>query len=99
MGIRAPFQPTYGSGSIVSAAAASANRAIDAQAKQVACTNQSANPIYVRVGNGAQTATTADYPVPPNSQVIISKGDGDNNIAYIAPAGASNLHIMTGEGW
>jgi hypothetical protein len=99
MAVRAPIQPTYGRGQIVSAGAASANVAIDAQAKQVILTNQSVNPIYVRVGAGTQTATTADYPVPPNSQVVISKGDGDNNLAHIAPAGASTLHLMTGEGF
>lgn len=99
MAIRAPIQPSYGTGSIVSATAVSASRALNSQAKQVILTNQSANPIYVRVGNGAQTATTADYAVPPNSQVVISKGDGDDTIAHIAPAGSSAMHIMTGEGF
>lgn len=99
MTIRAPVQPNFGTGAIVTANVGSANRAINAQAKQVILTNQSANPIYVRVGAGAQVATTADYACPPNSQVVISKGDGDDNLAYIAPAGASALHVMTGEGW
>ncbi len=99
MTIRAPVQPAYGTGSIVVIGAAGVgSAAINAVAKQVILTNQGANPVYVRVSNNATAANTADYPVPAGAQVVITKGDGDNAIAWNSPAGTT-LHYMTGEGF
>lgn len=98
MTIKAPVQPTYGRGQIVTPGAVSAQINIDAQAKQVVLTNLGANVCYVRVGSGSQAATTADYPVPAGAQMVISKGDGDSTLAHISAAGTT-LHVIPGEGF
>lgn len=98
MTVRASFNPRRGSNQIVTAGAASASITIDAKAKSVRIVNtDAANIAYVRIGEGAQTATTADMPVRFNSEIIVSKGEGENTLAYISAAGAS-LNIQTGEG-
>jgi hypothetical protein len=50
------------------------------------------------VGTGAQTATTADYPVLPNTQVSLSKAKYDDTVAYITGGGTGSLHIIAGRG-
>jgi hypothetical protein len=98
--IRAPFQPRYGAGQVVAPAAASANITIDANKynKNVCLTNLGAAVCYVRVGKGAQVATVADYPVPPNAQVVISKDQDDDSLAHISATGTS-LQVLPGDGW
>lgn len=98
MTIKAPIQPAYGTGTVLSPGAASAEATIGTGNKQVILTNLGANVCYVRVGQGTLAATTADYPVPAGAQVIISKADDDNKLAHISAAGTT-LHVMKGEGW
>lgn len=98
MTIKAPFNPSYTSGQIVAPAAAAASVSINAEAKSVCLSNLGGFVCYVRVSNAAVSATTADYPVMPGVQVVISKGDGENVLSHISAAGTS-LHIMTGEGF
>lgn len=98
MTIRAPVQPAYGTGQVVTPAAGAASISLNSQAKQIILTNLGANVCYVRVGSGTVTATTADYPVPSGAQLVISKGDGDNVLSHISAAGTT-LHVMTGEGF
>ena len=97
MTIRAPFQPRLGVNAVVTPAAASASASLDSQAKSVRLVNVGANICHVRIGCGAQTATTADMPVRANSEIVVQKGDGDDTIAYISASGTT-LHIQTGEG-
>ena len=97
MTIRAPFQPRRGVNAVVTPAASSASASIDSQAKSVRLVNVGANICHVRIGYGAQTATTADMPVRANSEIVVQKGDGDDTIAYISASGTT-LHIQTGEG-
>lgn len=98
MSVRAPFNPRRGSNQVLTPAAGSASIAIDAQAKSVRLVNSGATNIcHVRIGVGAQTATTADLPVLPGESIIVSKGDGENTLAHISAAGTT-LHVQTGEG-
>jgi hypothetical protein len=99
MSMNAPFFPKYGSGVVVSAAAGSASASLDPTTRQVVVTNLgTTNVAYVRLGIGAQTATTADFPVPPGAQITLTKGLGADTIAYISASGTS-LHLIAGEGW
>lgn len=98
MSVRAAFNPRRGANQVVTPGAASASIAIDAQAKAVRLVNSgAANICHVRIGAGAQTATTADLPVLPGESIIVSKGDGENTLAYISAVGTT-LHVQTGEG-
>jgi uncharacterized protein (DUF849 family) len=91
------FSPGVGANQVVTPAAASASVTVNSQSKAVRLVNSGAGICHVRVGTGAQTATTADLPVRANSEVIIRKADGNNTVAYISAAGTT-LHIQTGEG-
>lgn len=97
MAIRAPFHPDRGSNQVVTPAAASASVNVDKHAKTLRLVNTGANLCHVRVGAGAQTATTGDTCIRANSEIYISKGDGDDTVAYISATGTT-LHIQVGEG-
>jgi hypothetical protein len=93
-----PFKPSYTQGQTVTPAAAAANIAIDANAKQVCVTNLGLNVCYVRISNSAlDAATTADYPILPGSKEIITKAVGDNNLSHISADGTT-LHVIPGSG-
>lgn len=93
------FIPTYGTGVTVSPGAVSGSTAISASAPAVVVTNLSSTIVsYLRIGQGAQTATTADYPVLPGTQVSLSKLRGEDTVAYITAASTGSLHIMAGRG-
>lgn len=98
MAVRAAFQPNYTVGQVLTPAAAAVSVSIDPQAKAICLTNLGSNLCYVRVGTGTFSATTTDYPVPPGTQQIISKADGDNVLSHISASGTT-LHIVTGEGY
>lgn len=89
------FSPRYGANIVVTPAVGSANSAINSQDTAIRLANSGANICYVRVGESAQTATTADFAVLPNTSAIIQKADGHANIAYISAAGTT-LNIHTG---
>lgn len=97
MTIRAPFQPLRGGNQVITPALASASIDIDAQCRSVRLVNSGANICHVRIGEGAQTATTADLPVPAGGSIIVSKAPGEDTLAHISAAGTT-LHVQPGEG-
>lgn len=97
MTIRSPFMPRRGTNQVTTPAASSASVSVDADAKSVRLVNAGANICFVRIGTGAQTATTADTPVLPNSALVLQKQMGDNTLAHISASGTT-LHVQTGEG-
>ena len=97
MSIRAPFEPRRGTNQVFAITGVSGSTNIDQEAKSVRIVNSGANLCYIRIGQGAQTATAADMVVLGNSSVIVSKGEGDDTIAAVSPSGTT-LHVQTGEG-
>lgn len=100
MSVEAPFFPRYKAGQPVAPGAASAIVTIGKGSKTLCITNLSSSVwSYVAVGDSDVTATAADYPIPPGSQVSISKNQDHDTVAHIAPAGGGSLHIIPGEGF
>lgn len=97
MTIRSPFMPTRGSNQVTTPGASSASVSVNPNAKSVRFVNSGANICHVRMGAGAQTATTADTPVLPGSALVLQKQMGDDTVAHISAAGTT-LHVQTGEG-
>jgi hypothetical protein len=94
------FAPAYGQAIAVAPGNTSANSVVGANVTAICITSRNSVECFVRVGTGAGlAATTADYLVPPNGQVTISKFLDYDRIAYIAPAGGGSLHIIPGEGF
>lgn len=100
----APFCPQYGSNQVVTPAAASANAAITKNCKQVRVVNTGANIGYFRTyfsgdnAAGFNVATTADCPVDAGGEIIVTKSEAHDRIAFISAAGTT-FQVMTGEGW
>jgi hypothetical protein len=100
MAVQASFEPSYTRGITVTPTTASASSAIGVGSKALVFTNLSASVIaYVRVGNAGITASTADYPLLPNSQISVSKCTDDTHVAYITASGTGSVHIIPGEGY
>jgi hypothetical protein len=97
MTIRASFYPGRGANQVVTPSAASAEVTVDPKAKSVRLVNSGSNICHVRIGIGTQIATTADTPIRAGSEIILSKGEGEGNVAHISAAGTT-LHIQPGEG-
>jgi hypothetical protein len=100
MSVQAAFNPAYGTGVTVAPTSTSASSTLGVGTKALVITNLSANVVsYVRVGTGSTTATTADYPVLPSTQITLSKGQDDDTVAYVTAASTGSIHIMAGEGY
>jgi len=98
MTVHAPFNPRRGVNQVITANSGSQSTSIDPIAKSVRFVNSgSSNIVHVRVGQGSQTATTADMPVIPGESIVVTKSEGDDTVAYISASGTT-LHIQTGEG-
>lgn len=96
------FEPKYGSGvlvaSVTSTSASSSLRSRDEGNGQIVVTNLGSVTIYVRAGDSSVTATTADYPVLPLTQVVLSLKTADTYIAYVTASSSSSAHIILGDG-
>lgn len=100
MTVLASFNPRYGAGVTVAPGTSSASTLIGRGSKSVCLTNLDSSVVcYVRVGAGSATATTADYPVPGGAQVVITKDQDQDYVAYITSSGTGSLHILPGEGF
>ena len=97
MTIKSPFMPKRGGNQTVTAGAASASVTLTDKNKSVRFVNAGSNICHVRIGTGAQVATTADTPILPNTSLVLQKQMDDETVAYISAAGAT-LHIQPGEG-
>lgn len=98
MSLLEPFIPNYGTGVTLTAGASALNTPVHEDAKNICITNLGANVAYVKMGSSSAVATTADYPILPFSQVVLTKVAGLNTLSYISASGAT-LHVMTGQGW
>jgi hypothetical protein len=93
------FQPSYGSGVSVAPTGTSASSTLGAGSLNVVLSNlDSSVTVFVRIGLGAQTATAADYPVLPGTQVSLSKARTDDTVAYVTGGSTGSLHIIPGRG-
>jgi len=93
------FAPAFGRGFAVTPGNTTASTTLPVATETLCITSRNSVECFVRVGPAGVAATTADYLVPPNGQVTISKFRDYDTIAYIAPAGGGSLHIIPGEGF
>jgi hypothetical protein len=100
MALQASFAPHYGSGVTVTAGAASSTSTVGANNSTVICfTNNGQFAVHVRISADGAAATAADYPVPPTTQVTLSKMQDHTQVSYICPGGSASLHMIAGEGY
>ena len=96
--INTPFQAKRGGNLVVTPAVTSASQTIGTGNKSIRFANSGSNTCYIRVGVGAQTATTADMPLLSNEEIVIQKSEVEDTVAYITTTGTTTLNIQPGEG-
>jgi hypothetical protein len=94
---RRPFQGTRGANKVVFVTDTSASVAIMKGTKSVRIVNSGTSLCYVRIGEGTQTATSADTVILEKESVVLSKVQKYDNIGYISPT-STTLHLQPGEG-
>lgn len=99
MAIEKTFEPRYTAGQIVTSGVTSANVTLGFLSETVCLSNLGSVVVFIRVGMPGISASTADYPVFPSSQVTVSKEIDADTVAFISPAGAGSLHILPGVGY
>ena len=94
------FKPGYGTGSLNAVTDASSSVSIPENARSIALSNLGSSTVWVRVTDGASTATTSDYPVLASQQVSIAKGRPQGTLSMVCNTGdSSTLHVIVGEGF
>lgn len=94
------FKPGYGTGSLNAVTDVSSSTSIPENARSLCLTNLGGSTVWVRVTDGASTATTADYPIVSGSQVSIAKGRPQGTLSMVCNSGTSStLHVIAGEGF
>lgn len=93
------FSPGFGTGVVITTAAGSAVTAVRTGTQSLCLSNTGTVTVYMRTGDSAAVATTADYPVLAGQQVTISRFADFTHVATISPAGAGELHVMGGQGF
>lgn len=91
-----PFRPDFGANQLVYAGSVSASIQINKDSRNVRIVNQGLQIGYLRIGNSAVVATTADIPIRTNESLIIEKDTEQTHIAFISASGTV-LNIQTGQ--
>lgn len=94
---RKPFRGERGGNIKVFPSSTSNSANIDSSSRLVRFVNEGSNICYVRIDSNTQTATTSDTPVLPGETIILSKGEGQGSVAFIAP-NPTVLNIQPGAG-
>lgn len=101
MAVLQPFNPQYTKSVSLTVSGTSSSVTVPVGSKSLILTNIGANPAFVRVSSGAATASStsgaADFPVPSNSQVAITRFQDMDTVSAIGTG--SILWITPGEGW
>lgn len=97
MTVRAPFQGARGQNQVVTPNSSSASVTINNINKSVRFVNSGANICYVRIGEGAQVATTSDTPVRSGESLVLQRQENETTVAHISASGTT-LNIQPGEG-
>lgn len=98
-----PHQPIFASTVSISATQTSGSTTLANTCGQVlyVC-NEGPNGVYIRYGNGSQTALTTDYRIPANTERYLTRRDGssgDTTVAAICDSGeTATVYFSIGEG-
>lgn len=97
LGSVSPFRPT---GTVsVSVGSASTNTPLSGGGDLVVVTNTTNSLAYIRFGSDSTvTATTADMPILPGSQIILSVNSLISYAAAMSPSGSGVILLSRGDG-
>ncbi len=93
-----PFRQ-FGANTTISASTSSAGGALARAADQTAVvTNVGSVTIFVKFGAGAQTATSADQAVAPNTSRVFGLLASDTHVAAITASSTATVYVGVGDG-
>ena len=92
------FNPKAGATQTVSATTTSASVTVDADCPNVVITTVGSVAVHVRMGKGAQTATTSDFVVHGNATINLFKGWDVDTIAIRTASGTATVYVTPGTG-
>lgn len=93
------FYPAWNKAVTLTTAVTTSNTEVGLGNRVIVVTNQDGTDgVYVSAGDSSVTASTADYYLPPNGQVALTKDQRFTHVAAIAVANTPAIHIMPGEG-
>jgi hypothetical protein len=93
-----PFRQ-WGANTTISATTTSSGGALARAADQTAVvTNVGSVTIFVKFGAGAQTATSADNAVSPNTSRVFGLLATDTHVAAIASSTTATVYVGVGDG-
>ena len=98
-----PHYPSFGTTQSISATATSSSVTLTNVGQQVLyVVNEGPDGVYIRYGNGAQTALTTDYRIPANTERYLTRRDGsagDTVVAAVCDSGeTATVYVSIGEG-
>ena len=99
MALQIPFKPAYGQGFSGTPNGTSQSHEIGYGYRTLCINNLGSVALYARVGYADVVATLADYCIPPNSQVTISKDQEHTHVACITAGTAGVGNVIPGEGF
>lgn len=95
-----PFAPEYGATVAIAQSASSTSANVPTGTKQLCLTNTGPAVAFVRVSQGASTATGADFPILPNTHRLITRFQDWGVVSVIwSAAGSGTLYVTPGEGY
>ena len=100
MEIQKPFIPKRGGGQW-GTIGSSAQRFTVGEGSDVLCFTapiSNTGVCYVAIGNSTVTATSADYPLLPGSQVSVGKFLDDAYCSLVCPVGSADVQVLPGIG-
>jgi hypothetical protein len=86
-----------GDGLVIAASSTSADSALNGTGSVLRIVNTVAATTWIRVGAGAQTATTADIPIAAGATALIRISLSDDHIA-VKGGTTGTVFVMRGEG-
>jgi hypothetical protein len=93
------FGPSWGSAVINTTSTSSSSDAVGLNSRVICVTNQDGTDgVYVRSGDSTVVATSADYYLPANGSVTLTKNPADTHVACISVANTPAVHIIAGQG-
>lgn len=84
-----------GTSETISASQTSASATLSVETGFVSLKNIGSSTVYVRVGEGSQTATTSDFPLMSNEVAVMSKGEAETVVAAICASGETSTLIAS----
>ncbi len=96
-----PFSPIIGQSKTLSATTSSTSQSFTGdgiKSTAIRVHNAGTAGVYIRWGNGSQTATTSDMYIPPNQLEVFGKPANADTVAVITSSGTATVYVTAGNG-